>query len=169
MENVFVAILEPFLRTFEWCVFSAESGNILFYQCIGTYKDLYLTIIILIKMMCNLMRYSGTTIVMIYRWWSEIFCLPYLVQAQLHEEPVQGSIWFTGDHYHRICYGLLWHPVAQGARWIPRRQDAGSGRHCTHKSKLPLVNFILFWTNFILKEIVFPWYFLRTFYFLHNL
>ena len=45
----------------------------------------------------------------------------------------------------------------------------GSIRQCTRKSRLMLVDVILFNPNFRLRELVFTWYFLHTFKFLHKL
>ena len=45
----------------------------------------------------------------------------------------------------------------------------GYRRHCTLKSQLLLVIFILFYPNFRLIEIVLPWYFLHTFNFVQKL
>ena len=42
-------------------------------------------------------------------------------------------------------------------------------QHFTLKLHFLLDNFILFWTNFILRELVFPWYLLHTFYFVLKL
>ena len=42
-------------------------------------------------------------------------------------------------------------------------------RYCTLNSQLLLVNFYFFYPNFRLRQIIFPWYFLPTFNFLHKL
>ena len=47
--------------------------------------------------------------------------------------------------------------------------DNSFRQHCALKSNYQLVRYILFYINFIWREIVFPWYFLHTFNFVHKL
>ena len=46
--------------------------------------------------------------------------------------------------------------------------QTGTRGHCTLKSQLILVKFYFSLLNFRLRELVLPWYFLHTFYFVHK-